>query len=354
MASIRASALLIVSLVVALVAPASQSLAQTTWTAELVDPNGEFPDAAWGPNGPAIAYTVFGSSPSSPDSVDFAYLTDVWHVETVSSSYIFAGGASPKLALDANGEAWIVYFAVFLGGSVLAHRTGPDSWETVTSIPNAEPADLEFAPDGTLAMVVTRDPFVLYATWDGVTLRTSRVARGIGGSLAFERGFRPAVAYNDADGLSYAVWSKGSWRAAGVDHIRNAQAPSLDFVSPKEPVIAYSEQVNGTSDSNLRLAHRGPNGIWRTRPVDTGRRSGVFPSLGVGNGETIYIAYLRGDFNNADLRFARHTPTFQEATTIFTGLFFYGGNPSLVVDPLGVPHVAFADSAGLEFGSPST
>jgi hypothetical protein len=358
MARIRTAALLIASLVVALVASASRSLAQTTWTAELVDPNGAFEDAAWGPDGPAIAY-VFSDSPTSPPSVKYAYRTDAWHVEEVSNSYIFSIGADPLLAFGRNGDAWILYGQAFPQGSVLMHRTAPDTWETVKFVPNASGFDLQLAPDGSLAMLLQRDPYVVYATWDG-HLRTSRVARGRPGSIGFERDRAPAVAFEDSSGgISYALRFGGAWNISVVDDALNAaydSDPSLGFVSPKEPVIGYTQVLAGGSDSNLRLADRGPDGTWRTRPVDTGRKSGLSPSLAIGGVETIYIAYFRGGFDNPDLRLATHTPTFQEATTIFSGLFISAayGSPRLVVDPGGVPHVAFVDGAGLEFGSPST
>jgi hypothetical protein len=77
----------------------------------------------------------------------------------------------------------------------------------------------------------------------------------------------------------------------------------------------------------------------------------IYPSLSVGSGGSIYIAYLRGDYNNADLRLATHAPTSQDAMTIFSGIFIIGGTPSLVVDTQGTPHVAFVMGT-LDWGSP--
>src|SRR5436309_2067802 len=91
------------SLSVVLVAPSARSSpGARTWTAEVVDPNGgDYPDAAWGPGGPGITYTLRASSPDSSDSVMYAYRTDAWHVEEVAG-FVFYGSANPQLTFDRN------------------------------------------------------------------------------------------------------------------------------------------------------------------------------------------------------------------------------------------------------------
>jgi hypothetical protein len=350
----RAVAALAVTLTVSvlLIAPSARSSpGASTWTSEVVDPNGgDYPDAAWGPGGPGIAYTLPGG-PTSSDSVMYAYRTDTWHVEKVVGN-VFAGAANPQLTYDRNGDPWILYQGLFPGGSALLHRTGPGSWQSDGFIRNGLPEDIGMAPDGSIAMVVNRDPYVVYATWDGTRLHTIRIARGVEGSLLFQRGRDPAVAFDDsAGGVSFAVRVRGGWQVSVIDDERNAQAPSLAFAGPNEPVVAYTELRSGSADSNLRLADRNRAGVWRTRPVDTGRKSGIFPSIGTAGGTT-YIAYLRGDDNDADLRLATKTSATQEAITLFTGIHIVGGDPALLVDPGGTPHVAFATET-LNWGSPA-
>jgi hypothetical protein len=332
------------------------TLPASSWVAEVVDAEGEYPDAAVGPNGPAIAYTK--SSPTSFDSIWYAYRTNGWHIEEVPSLEVFPQSGQPQLAFDANGDAWILYedeLPTGSNGSRLMHRTGPGSWEEVATISGGSPEALELAPDGSIAMTLYRGLFDIFAWWDGSTLHTSRIARGRGGALAFERDRAPAVAYvGYRTGLSFAVRRHGTWRITVVDATREVVSPSLGFAPGHVAFIAYTERGPGSPlDSNLRLANRGPMGNWRTRPVDTGRSAGVGPSLAVGPGGEIYIASIRRYFDDPELRLATHTSAGNESQTLFPALRGFGG-PSLVIGRDGGPHIAFVGSRGLSWASPAS
>jgi hypothetical protein len=309
-----------------------------TWTIETVTPNGGWPDAAYGPNGPAIAYTQI-----SENSLRYAFRDTSWHTELVATG-IFYGSALPQLTFDSNGDAWVMYDRLFPSGIRLGHRTAPNTWSFPLTISDTDPIDLQLAPDGKLALLYedTTSGLLVYATYDGTTLQTFPIAEGYDGSLTFQ-GSTPMVVFDDStDGLSFAERPQSTWDITQVAPSASDR-PAICLWPTGAPLIAYA--VGYPRD--LWLARRRSN-VWQSRLVTSLGDTGSQPSVKIVGGAEILIGYKR---------FSPHgTSAWIQASSFVGGVWSHlvvsqdasvMGNPSLVVGPDDVPHIAFEGNTDL-------
>lgn len=330
---------LVVLLAPSAMLPAASALTPNAWTVETVAASGGWPDAAYGPNGPGIAYTL-----ASDNSLRYAFRDTSWHTELVATG-IFFGSALPQLTFDSNGDAWVMYDRQFPSGIRLGHRTGPNTWSFPLSLSNTDPVDLQLAPDGKLALLYedTTSGSLVYGTYDGTTLQTSPIATGSDGALTFD-GSTPVVAFEDGTGgLSFAQRPQSTWEITQVAPGTN-QRPAIRLWMTGVPLIAYGV---GNSDSDLFLARRRPN-VWQSRRVTALGNTGWEPSMRIVGSTEILIGYKRfsPDGTKAWIQASSfvggtwsHLVVSQDASVM--------GDPSLVVGPDDVPHIAFEGSTDL-------
>jgi len=311
----------------------------STWTVETVATGGGWPDAAYGPSVPGIAYTL-----ASDNSVRYAYRDSAWHTEFVATG-VFSGSALPQLTFDSNGDAWILYDQIFPSGVRLGHRTGPNTWTFPLSISNTDPADLQLAPDGSLALLYedTTTGMLVYATYDGTTLTPSPIAPGSDGSLTFN-GSTPVVAFEDGTGgLSFAERPVSTWNVTSVAPSTNAR-PSVAVLPAGTSLMSYGV---GNTDSDLLIAREHLNS-WQSRPVDTRGNTGLESSLRIVAGSEPLVVYKRLNSNVTQARV--QAASFLGGTWTISVVYSDAsvmGHPSLVVGSDDVPHVALAGSTAL-------
>jgi hypothetical protein len=310
-----------------------------TWLVETVAPGGAWPDAAYGSNGPAIAYTQI-----SDNSLRYAFRDTSWHTELVTTG-IFYGSALPQLTFDLNGDAWVMFDRLFPSGIRLGHRTAPNTWSFPLAISDTDPIDLQLSPDGKLALLYqdTTSGLLDYATYDGTTLQTFPIAEGYDGSLTFD-GSTPLVAFDDGTGgLSFAERPGSTWDITQVAASVNAR-PAICLWPTGVPLIAYGV---GNSDANLRLARRRSN-VWNSHMVAALGNTGWQPSMKIVGGAEILIGHKRlsPDLTGAWIQASSfiggtwsHLVVSQDASVM--------GSPSLVVGPDDVAHIAFEGKTDL-------
>jgi hypothetical protein len=325
---------------------ARPSLGAGTWTVETITQDGQWPDAAYGPTGPGVAYTNVDGT----DAVHYAYFDTSWHTELVSTEPVFYGTALPALAFDGVGKPWVFYDLLFPSQSVLRERTGPNTWVVALTIPDADPIDLVKSPDGHLGLLyIDGADTLVYGTYDGSTLTSSPIAEASSGSLAYQ-GTTPIVAFGDnTGGLSFAEREGSTWTIQQIDPFLD-QRPSIALQPNGRAMIAYGVNTGfGETDGDLWLAKQRSE-QWSSTLVQKRGDVGWEPSLSILPGPQILIANKAlKQPGQARLRVVSYTGGRWSLDVIGDSNIM--GHPSMVLDPSNVPHIAFAGVSELEWAT---
>ena len=169
-----------------------------------------------------------------------------------------------------------------------------------------------------------------------------------GGEMFFARSEDGGASFSDPLNVSNSIGGDGKGRI-NKDVWHNG---SYDLVAGEDGVlhVAWTE-YDGT--------------LWFSRSTDGGKRfsrpqrvaGGSHakpvrgPSLAIGKGRGLYLAWTTGDDDSADIQVARSDNgghTFGEPLRVFQGKG-YSDAPKLAVDSTGTVHLVFAESAGGPF-----
>lgn len=170
-----------------------------------------------------------------------------------------------------------------------------------------------------------------------------------GGDILFARSDDGGATFSPPVNLSDSVGGDGKGRI-NKDVWHNG---SLDLIAgPKGVLVATWTEYDGQ--------------LWFTRSVDGGKTflrprqlagGGTAkpvrgPSLALGSGGTIYLAWTTGEDNAADIHLMRSTDGGEsfDAPQVVARTTGYSDAPKLAVDRAGVVHLVYAESAGGPFG----
>ncbi|HET7250945.1 MAG TPA: hypothetical protein VFI79_13930 [Gemmatimonadales bacterium] len=292
-------------------------------------------------------------SESGPIAI-VAAVTSLWWNEIGSSDDIFGNG--PSLRLAANGVPHVSYYdhgnKRLKYGRRIAGAWFIDNVDTCSAV-------------ATLALDNQDAPHVAYlyrtnslhhayktgpTTWATEQVDSNTTSAGIAfPCIAADNAGDPAVAYKDLtqNDLKYAHRSGAGWVVETVDTAGNVGSyPSLAFDGRGNPHIAYG--LNAGPVGKLRYAHK-YNGNWITATVDSmnGALVGRYPSIAIDPMGNPHIAYegtpLAYDATTASLLYATLAGGDWSSELVEDVLAGTGSDifPSLAFASDGKPHIAY-------------
>jgi hypothetical protein len=192
-----------------------------------------------------------------------------------------------------------------------------------------------------------------YARWDGSAwmIETVESAKDTGreSSLALDSSGHPHIGYTvittsfprvEYD-LRYARWDGSNWQLEVVEHVPSwIYEISLGLDSVGHPRMSYSAYIDG----NFTLKYAAWNGsAWIIETVDSKDDVGEWNSLTIDSSDRPHIAY--NDETNEDLKYASWSETGWRIEIVDhgedPGFGFYGIEPSIALDDLDRPHIAY-------------
>jgi hypothetical protein len=247
-------------------------------------------------NNPHICYYIGLSG----DLKYAKYVSDTWHIQTVSKGNAFRYGS---LVLDSVDNPHIVFsysnntsiemrYAKFAGGS----------W-------HFETIDYPSVGVYSFAMDSNDNPHVAY------------ISRSTGTGWTYE--------------LRYATLDNGSWTVESVEIGDIGAFISIAVDTVGNPHISYYRYIN----DDLRYASR-INGIWYITTVDSTEDVGAGNSLALDANDNPHISYL--DKTNNDVKYARWTGNSWSLQIVDSSESLKGGT-SLAIDAETNPHISYTD-----------
>ena len=289
-------------------------------------------------------------------------LSSVWVKEIVDDfEHPGLGGVGSVLALDSHEYPHIVYYAEDYRGVKHANWTGAGwnietvdccrhiPWGSSLAIDNSDYPHISYGYQHR----VNGPSELRYARWDGSAWINETVDSAIDtgrvSALVLDSSGHPQIAYLkittffpqiECD-LRYARWDGSKWQLEVVEHVPNWIGEiSLGLDSIGHPHMSYSAKV----DENFTLKYASWNGsAWIIETVDSQDDVGQQNSLALDSSDRPHIAY--NDVTNEDLKHASWNETGWRIEVVDsggdTGLGLYGREPSIALDDLDRPHIAY-------------
>jgi len=261
----------------------------------------------------------------------------VWRCEVVDSEGDV--GRYSSLVLDSAGNPHIAYYDGSHDAVKYATRSGA-GWTTQTLETSAVGPSLGVDRNAIPHVAYThRGPYVKYAVltatgWISETVQRNGFA---GPSLALDAAGWPHVAYSDVKprppegpghASVHAYRTLGGWVRQDVDEAMTEQE-SLALDSAGNPTIAYHDIASDT----LKVAFKGAGG-WVFQVIESG---GQNPSLKLDRLNVPHIAYT---YAGPSVKYAVLSATGWISETAD---YVMAASPSLALDAQGNPHIAYCD-----------
>jgi hypothetical protein len=251
----------------------------------------------------------------------------------------------PAVAINDNGEiavAWVEQASK----DVFFQRYSRDGIRQTGQPLNVSrsPATFSWLPRVVIAPDAPQKVFIL---WQEIIF----AGASHGGDILFARSNDGGATFSEPINISNSVGGDGKGRI-NRDIWHNG---SLDLATGVDgsPYATWTEY-----DGQLWFSRSTDGGASFSRPRRVGARADVRgakpargPSLAVGADRTVYLAWTTGEDNAADIHVAKSTDggmTF-DAPRIVAPSKGYSDAPKLAVDPDGVVHLVYAESAGGPF-----
>jgi len=167
-------------------------------------------------------------------------------------------------------------------------------------------------------------------------------------SIAVDAFNHPHFAYNSPfeQGLSYAYWDGKDWHRSLIDSEATDHYLSMQLDEKGNPYISYYREAYPDRTYALYLKYAYSDGkTWYVETLDHHMHAGKFNSLALDPKGNPYVAY--SEVEAGDLRTAQWDGShwqFGTADARRTHNDYVGIGNSVVVDPQGIPSIAYFDS----------
>ena len=258
-----------------------------------------------------------------------------------------------SLALDGDGRPWVSHHDRGSGQLLVSHKEGA-GWQTEVALAGDDPfwvSDTSLALDGSgLPRVVTnRRTSVEYVHKDGGLWLSEAVeptaSVGRYNALAIDSNGYAHVAYYDGSlgRIKYARNDAMGWHleTLPIEEGHNAFGRiSLALDGSDRPHVVYSEYDPASSIYHLRYVYW--NGLaWQAETIADDWA--WYVSLALSEGGEPHVSYYVG-YPDHDIKYA-HRVSNAWAVEVVHGRMDGDGCPSLDVDALGIPHIAYSFDA---------
>jgi hypothetical protein len=266
-----------------------------------------------------------------------------WQVETVDTGQIGdANGGPTSLALKADGQPYIAYFApdelklAQFDGADWQIETLPDSGAGVSAL------SLALDTSGLPRLAVARLQLLRVLVLDGPVWQNHIVDcagnAGYDSSIVIDENDHLHISYVAGGHLKYAGFDGLEWHMAVVDS--NGYNSSLALDSAGHPHISYQ------SGDTLKYASYDGTG-WQVDALEViGPTDDMPTSLGLDPTDQPHISYCLGTYGYCEtLKYAH----FNGSTWISTTISSRGFGNSLAVDEAGLPHITYKGENYVEY-----
>ena len=290
---------------------------------------------------------------SNQDLMYAKFEAGTWSYQTVYSSG--NTGRYTSIALDDNGNAYVSFYHLSTKDLMFASisETGAHTIETIDSagdvgmytslaIDGNDNRHISYYDEtnGELKLANRLD-----GSWATSTIDSSSDDLGLLTSIAVESNGVAHISYCDSSSmrLKYATNSSGSWVTTSdfngsyleMSCLENSKT-SIALDSGNDAHIAHF------NEGDLKLASQW-NSIWQpTVWVDTAGNVGQYPSLEVGQNDSLHIAYQKGE--TTELKYATNASGTWEDWTLDGASDAVGKWISLALDSAGLPHISYHDN----------